>query len=94
MKEDKRKNNGGNSTKSTGPDKRKNDYRKAIDEAVTNEDVVKVILKFKDLFIDNDDLQAGKIFLENVLSKPTQGLDVTSNGETVKSIDPIKWIED
>lgn len=94
MKEDKRKNNGGNSTKSKGPDKRKNDYRKAILEAVTNEDVVEVVIKLKTMFIENDDLQAGKIFLENVVSKPTQEVDVTSNGESIKSIEPIKWIDD
>ena len=37
--------------------------------------------------------KAAKGFLENIVSKPSQEVDVTSNGETIKSIDPITWLD-
>tara|TARA_R110002020_G_scaffold328309_1_gene544264 strand:- start:705 stop:989 length:285 start_codon:yes stop_codon:yes gene_type:complete len=94
MEEDKRKHNGGNSTKSKGLDKRKNNYRHDINNAFTSEDVIEVLRKCKKDWIEKNNIQAAKIFLENLVTKPTQDIDITSNGETIKSIDPIKWIED
>lgn len=91
---DKRKENGGHSTKTKGVDKRKNSYRQAINEAFSNEDVIAVLKKCKVDWLEHDNIQAAKVFLENLVSKPTQELDVTSNGETIKSIDPITWLED
>jgi hypothetical protein len=94
MEEDKRKYNGGNSTKSKGPDKRKNNYRQDINNAFSSDDVIEVLRKCKKDWLEKNNIQAAKIFLENLVTKPTQDIDITSNGETIKSIDPIKWIED
>ena len=63
--------NGGNSTKSTGIDKRKNAYRNAV------------LHKFKELFIVNEDIQAGKTILEYCVVKPTTEIDLKNNGVTL-----------
>lgn len=91
---DNRKKNGGHSTKTKGFDKRKNSYRQAINEAFSTEDVINVLEKCKNDWLEHDNIQAAKVFLENLVSKPTQEIDVTSNGETLKSIDPITWLEE
>ena len=91
---DNRKKNGGHSTKTKGFDKRKNSYRQAINEAFSTEDVISVLEKCKNDWLEHDNIQAAKVFLENLVSKPTQEIDVTSNGETLKSIDPITWLEE
>ena len=90
---DKRKENGGHSTKTKGPDKRKNSYREAINDAFTSEDVIQVLRKCKEDWLEHDNIQAAKVFLDNLVSKPSQEVDVTSNGETIKSIDPITWLD-
>lgn len=74
---DKRRNNGGNSTKSTGLDRRKNQYKSALAEASTKDDVVQVILSLKEKAVTGD-VHAIKLFLEYYLGKPTQVLDVTT----------------
>lgn len=79
---DKRKNNGGNSTKSKGVDKRKNEYRNALQDAATVEDVVDVIKVVLEQAKEGD-LSASKIFLEYYLGKPQQSTDITTNGESV-----------
>jgi hypothetical protein len=71
---DNRKNNGGNSTKAVGIDKRKNEYKNALDSAATIDDVVTVIMKVKDKALEGD-LNACKLFLEYYLGKPTQTID-------------------
>ncbi len=80
---DKRKNNGGNSTKAKGVDKRKNEYRLALAEASTKEDVIKVIQTVKDKAVNKQDIQAAKLFLEYYLGKPDANIDIRSNGETL-----------
>jgi hypothetical protein len=81
---DKRKNNGGNSTKSKkGFDKRKNEYRQALSQAATVDDVVSVIKSVKAKAINKQDIQAAKLFLEYYLGKPDQSLDIKSDGETI-----------
>lgn len=88
---DKRKNNGGNSTKSKkGFDKRKNEYREALTKAANVEDVVKVIQAVKEKALQKD-VQAAKLFLEYYLGKPDQSLDFTSNGETLSFNDLINF---
>ena len=72
---DNRRNNGGNSTKSSGLDRRKNQYKSALAEASTKDDVIQVILSLKDKAITGD-VNACKLFLEYYLGKPTQLLDV------------------
>ena len=74
--EDKRKNNGGHSTKANGVDKRKNKYLHLLDEASTDEDVVKVIRKLKSIATEKGDVQAIKLFLEYYLGKPKETIDI------------------
>lgn len=74
---DKRKLNGGHSTKSSGLDRRKNQYKSALAEASTQEDVVNVIHSLKSKALTGD-VFACKLYLEYYLGKPTQVLDVTT----------------
>ena len=74
---DNRRNNGGNSTKSSGLDSRKNQYKSALAEASTKDDVIQVILSLKDKALTGD-VHACKLYLEYYLGKPTQKLDVTT----------------
>lgn len=71
---DKRKNNGGHSTKAKGIDKRKNDYRRAIEESMTTDDIALILRKCKDIALsdDKDRITAIKILLEYTLGKPHQ----------------------
>lgn len=80
---DKRRENGGHSTKAKGIDKRKNEYRLALSEASTKEDVIKVIQTVKNKAINKQDIQAAKLFLEYYLGKPDANIDIKSNGETL-----------
>ena len=80
---DKRVNNGGNSTKAKGIDKRKNAYREAVEEAITPKDIIEILHKFKELFIVNEDIQAGKTVLEYCVTKPTTEIDLKNNGVTI-----------
>ena len=86
---DKRKLNGGNSTKAIGVDKRKNEYKNALDSASGVDDVVNVILKVKDKALEGD-LNACKLFLEYYLGKPTQTInqstDITLNDFNLKEV--------
>lgn len=72
--EDKRKNNGGHSTKSAGLDKRKNKYKGALDAASSFEDVVSVVNALKTNALDGD-VTAAKIYLEYYLGKPTISIE-------------------
>ena len=79
---DKRKENGGHSTKAKGGiDKRKNEYRSALKEAATKQDVIDVINMIKTKAIKEKDVQAGKLFLEYYIGKPKDEVDITTNGE-------------
>lgn len=79
---DKRKDNGGHSTKAKGKiDKRKNEYRSALKEAATKQDVIDVINMIKTKAIKEKDVQAGKLFLEYYIGKPKDEVDITTNGE-------------
>ena len=80
---DKRRLNGGNSTKAKGVDKRKNAYRNAVEEAITPNDIIEILHKFKDLFMVGGDIQAGKTVLEYCVTKPTTEIDLKSNGEAI-----------
>jgi len=75
--------NGGNSTKAKGIDKRKNAYRLAVEEAITPNDIIEILHKFKELFIVNGDIQAGKTILDFCVTKPTTEIDLKSNGESI-----------
>lgn len=91
---DNRVNNGnkGHSTKAKEGkiDKRKNEYREALKEACSKEDVIDVLRMLRDKAIKKQDTKASQIFLEYYLGKPNQSIDVTSNDETI-SIPIIKF---
>ena len=76
---DKRKNNGGNSTKSNGIDKRKNKYLNLLQEASTEEDIVKVIKNLKNIAMKETDVQAIRLYLEYYLGKPKETIETTHN---------------
>ena len=69
---DKRSSNGGHSTKAKDGviDKRKNEYRDALSEASTKQDVIDVITMIRDKAVKDQDIPAAKIFLEYYLGKP------------------------
>jgi len=72
---DKRKQNGGHSTKALGADKRKNEYKDLLDLAATPEEVVEVIKTLKIKAIQKQDVNAIKLFLEYYLGKPKETID-------------------
>ena len=76
---DGRKNNGGNSTKSLGVDKRKNQYLELLESASTPEEVTEVIKKLKEIATTKGDVQAIKLFLEYYLGKPKETIDQNVN---------------
>lgn len=79
---DKRKLNGnkGHSTKSkTGIDKRKNEYRSALEQAATVEDVIQVIKMVHTKAVTKQDIKAAQLFLEYYLGKPNQSIDINSS---------------
>ena len=84
---DKRKNNGnnGHSTKAKEGtiDKRKNEYRDALSEASTKQDVINVITMIKNKAVIDKDTRAAQIFLEYYLGKPKDSLDITTNGDSI-----------
>jgi hypothetical protein len=76
---DKRKFNGGNSTKTNGADKRKNEYRTALEQAATVEDVISVIKMVHTKAVTKQDIKAAQLFLEYYLGKPNQSIDINSS---------------
>jgi hypothetical protein len=76
---DKRKFNGGNSTKTNGADKRKNEYRSALEQAATVEDVIAVIKMVHTKAVSKQDIKAAQLFLEYYLGKPNQSIDINSS---------------
>jgi hypothetical protein len=76
---DKRKFNGGNSTKTNGADKRKNEYRSALEQAATVEDVIEVIKMVHTKAVSKQDIKAAQLFLEYYLGKPNQSIDINSS---------------
>lgn len=78
---DKRKGNGnkGHSTKAKGVDKRKNQYRDALEQANTVQDVVEVLKMVKTKAVEKQDIQAGKLFLEYYLGKPETQIDIKAS---------------
>ena len=74
---DKRKNNGGNSTKTKGVDRRRNETKSIISEVVTDEELRKVLTMLLKKAITDEDIQAAKLLLEYSLGKPTETKDIT-----------------
>ena len=78
---DKRKNNGGHSTKSKGPDKRKSEFREAIEEAATIDDVKDVLRMLHRKAIADEDVKAAQLFLGYYLGRPKESKDISIVGE-------------
>ncbi len=76
---DKRKFNGGNSTKAKGIDKRKNPYKNVINDVVTYDELAKVLKMLLGKAINEQDVPASKLLLEYSLGKPTETKDITIN---------------
>ena len=88
---DKRKNNGGNSTKAKGVDKRKNEYRELLDLASTPEEIVEVIKTLKVKAIEKQDVNAIKLFLEYYLGKQKETIETTLNVNEFNIKDILKF---
>jgi len=88
---DKRKNNGGHSTKGYAGRKSKENQLKLIEQmdAVEIPDTLWRILADK---VKEGDTQAIKIWLSYRYGKPKQYTDVTTNGNQVNIL-PIEWVE-
>ena len=76
---DKRKNNGGHSTKTKGADKRKNEYRDVVKSVVTVDKLAEVLKMLLGKAIEEQDIPASKLLLEYSLGKPTETKDITIN---------------
>ena len=78
---DKRKNNGGHSTKAKGVDRRKNEYKLALDEAGSIEKVKEVLDMLYNKSVDDKDTKAASIYLAYYLGKPVETKDVNLKGD-------------
>ena len=76
---DGRKNNGGNSTKAKGVDKRKNEYKDVVNQVMTTENLCKVLNMLFNKAIKDEDTPAAKLLLEYSLGKPKETKDITIN---------------
>ena len=76
---DKRKNNGGHSTKTKGADKRKNEYRDVVKSVVTVDKLADVLKMLLGQASNEQDIPASKLLLEYSLGKPTETKDITIN---------------
>ena len=90
---DGRKNNGGNSTKAKGTDKRKNPYRTVIYDTITADDLGKVLKMLYDKSINKQDVKAAQLLLEYTLVKPKQEFDITTDGQSFNIKDVIRFKE-
>ena len=78
---DKRRFNGGNSTKSKGVDKRKNENKIALDKAGSVEKVMDVLNMLYDKSINDKDVKASSIYLSYYLGKPKETKDINLTTE-------------
>lgn len=85
---DKRKENGGHSTKAKGIDKRKNVYREVIAESQTPEHVKAVLNMVRDKAIAEQDIAAAKLYLEYTLGKPDQTIELDG---AIPIVDMSQW---
>ena len=76
---DKRKNNGGNSTKAKGFDKRKNEYKTVLENALTHDELKGVVRMLYQKSIKDFDVPAAKILMEYYLGKPKETIETTHN---------------
>ena len=91
MTEDKRKFNGGHSTKGFAGRKKKADQIKLI-EKMDGVAIPETLWKILAEKVKEGDTQAIKIWLSYRYGKPKQATDVTTNGNQVNIL-PIEWVE-
>ncbi len=93
---DGRRNNGGNSTKAKGADRRKNPYRQAIKDAFSADDVVQVLRSMYSKSVQDQDVSATKVFLEYTVGKPKDevSISVEENGINVNLRELLGFGED
>ena len=81
---DKRRNNGGHSTKSKSPyDKRRNQFKDIIHDTMSREEVAEVLRTLYDKAKTGESIEATKLFLSYTLGNPAQALEVSSDGSNV-----------
>ena len=84
---DRRRYNGGNSTKSKGIDKRKNEYKSALNQAISMQDVIDVLTKLLNQAKNEDEgIQAKKLLLEYCLGKPLDKIEVEQHGTNFQPV--------
>ena len=88
---DKRKTNGGHSTRSMRRfDKRKNQYKNVLDDSLNEEDITKVVKMLYKKAVKDEDTNAAKLLMEYYLGKPTQTIEQknthTLNDFSIKSL--------
>ena len=76
---DKRKENGGHSTKALGVDKRKNEYKKVLEDALTSEQLIDVVKMLYKKATEKQDVKASQILMEYYLGKPKETIETTHN---------------
>jgi len=86
---DKRTQNGGHSTKTNGVDKRKNEYRNALELAATIDNVVEVLKSVYIKATTRQDMAAAKLFLEYYLGKPKESVDIHTTGDSTVSFNDL-----
>ena len=93
MATDKRRNNGGNSTKAKGADLRKNPYRQAIRDAFGEGEIVDVLRSMYTKGVEEGDVPASKVFLEYTVGKPKDeiSLSVDESGISINLRDLLDF---
>ncbi len=86
---DKRKNNGGHSTKSKGVDKRRNKYKNVLADTIKGEELAQVFQMLYTKAVTEEDVAAAKLIIEYAVGKPSQQLDVTSEHRISQSFSEL-----
>ena len=78
---DKRKNNGGHSTKAKNPlsDRRRHQFKDVIHRALAPQELEDVFKMLYDKAVNEQDTSAAKLLIEYTVGKPTQSIDVETN---------------
>lgn len=74
-----RESNGGHSTKAKGVDKRKNQYRTAIAQAISYDDLTKLLKNTLLVALDDDSkdrMKATQMLFEYTLGKPKESVEI------------------
>jgi len=78
---DKRKNNGGHSTKAKNPltDRRKHQFKDVVHRALKPQELEDVFKMLYDKAVNEQDTSAAKLLIEYTVGKPTQNIDLETN---------------